>query len=59
MRWDEARGELYVHDVPEFTPVDEFAREYGDQLILSASTEYVDIPSDLVVTLHGVSSTLG
>ena len=55
VRWDDLCGELYVHDVPEFSNVDEFkdivaavAREYGDQLILSPSTAYVDIPSDVI-----------
>ena len=59
VRWDDLCGELYVHDVPEFSNVDEFqeivaavAREYGDQLILSSSTAYIDIPSDVIVALR-------
>src|SRR5690348_14688039 len=50
VRWDELKGELYVKDNPEFTPVADFnrivaavAREYGDELVLSASTAYVDL----------------
>jgi hypothetical protein len=50
------------HGVPavEFTPVTDFnrivsavAREYGDQLVLTASTAYVDLPSDTVAELRG------
>jgi hypothetical protein len=59
VRWDDLCGELYVHDVPEFSTVDEYkqivaavAREYGDQLILSPSTAYVDIPSDVKAALR-------
>jgi hypothetical protein len=59
VRWDDVCGELYVHDVPEFSNVDEFkeivaavAREYGDQLILSPSTAYVDVPSDVIAALR-------
>ena len=58
MRWDELCGELYVHDVPEFSTLDEFkqivavvARESGDQLVLAPSTVYVDIPSELIAAL--------
>jgi|SRR5580658_1669586 hypothetical protein len=59
VRWDDLCGELYVHDVPEFSTVDEYkqivaavAREYGDQLILSPSTAYVDVPSDVITALR-------
>jgi hypothetical protein len=59
VRWDDVCGELYVHDVPEFSTVDEFqqivaavAREYGDQLIFASSTAFVDIPSDVIVALR-------
>lgn len=59
VRWDEGSGELYVqHDAPG-TPLNEFklivaavAREYGDQLVLSPSTVYVDVPSDMVAALR-------
>ena len=44
---------------PEFSTVDEFkeiiaavSREYGDKLILSAGTVYVDIPSALIAALR-------
>jgi hypothetical protein len=54
-----------VYDAPEFSAVDEFklivaavAREYGDQLAMSASTEYVDIPTDVLAALRDVSSGL-
>jgi hypothetical protein len=56
VRWDDLAGELYVLDVPEFTPLDEFkqivsavACEYGDRLILSPSTVWVGVPSELGV----------
>jgi hypothetical protein len=59
VRWDDLCGELYVHDVPELSTFDEFrwivaavAREYSDQLILSPSTVYVDIPSDKIAALR-------
>jgi hypothetical protein len=59
VRWDALCGEFYVHDVPEFSTVDEFkeiiaavSREYGDKLILSAGTVYVDIPSELIAALR-------
>jgi hypothetical protein len=59
VRWDDLCGELYVHDVPEFSTLDEFtqiiaavAREYGDQLRLSPSTSYVDVPSDVINALR-------
>jgi hypothetical protein len=52
-----------VYDAPEFSAVDEFkliiaavAREYSDQLVLSASTEYADIPADVIAALRDVSS---
>jgi hypothetical protein len=58
VRWDELKGELYVKDNLEFTPVTDFnrivsavAREYGDELVLSASTAYVDLPNDIVTAL--------
>ena len=51
-----------MYDAPEFSAVDEFkqivaavAREYGDQLVLSASTEYADVPADVVAALRDVS----
>jgi hypothetical protein len=57
--WDELRTELYVRDALESSPVDEFkrivaavAREYGDHLILEASTLFVDIPSDTIAALR-------
>jgi hypothetical protein len=63
VRWDDLCGELYVHDVPEFSNADEFkeivaavAREYGDQLILSPSTAYVDIPRDVIASLRDRAS---
>jgi hypothetical protein len=59
VRWDGLCGEFYVHDVPEFSNVDEFkeiiaavSREYGDKLILSAATVYADIPSALIAALR-------
>ena len=59
MRWDGLCGELYVHDVPEFSTVDEFkqivtavAREYGDQLVLSSSTVYVGISSEVIAAFR-------
>jgi hypothetical protein len=59
VRWDGLCDELYVHDVPELSTVEEFAwivatvaREYGDQLILSPSTVYVDIPSETISALR-------
>jgi hypothetical protein len=59
VRWDGLCEELYVHDVPELSTVEEFARivatvacEYGDQLILSPSTVYVDIPSETISALR-------
>ena len=59
VRWDDLCGEFYVHDVPELSTVHEFrrivaavAREYSDQLILSPSTEYVDIPNDKIAALR-------
>ena len=59
MRWDGLCGEFYVHDVPEFSTVDEFkeivaavSREYGDKLILSAATVYLDIPIALIAALR-------
>jgi hypothetical protein len=59
VRWDGLCGELYVHDVPEFSTVDEFkqivtavAREYGDHLILSSSTVYVDISSEVIAAFR-------
>jgi len=59
VRWDGLCGEFYVHDVPEFSTLDEFkeivatvAREYGDELIFSASTVFVDIPNDLIAALR-------
>jgi hypothetical protein len=59
VRWDGLCGEFYVHDVPEFSTVDEFkeiiaavSREYGDKLILSAATVYVDIPNALIAALR-------
>jgi hypothetical protein len=59
VRWDDLCGELYVHDAPEFSTVDEFqqivaavAREYGDQLMLSSSTSYVAVPSDVITALR-------
>ncbi len=59
VRWDGLCGELYVHDAPEFSTVDEFqlivaavAREYGDQLVLSPSTVYVDISTDVIAALR-------
>jgi hypothetical protein len=59
VRWDDVTSELYVHVVSEFTLQDEFklmiaavAREYGDQLILSPATVYVDLPSDMVTALR-------
>jgi hypothetical protein len=55
VRWDGLCGELYVHDVPEFSNVDEFkqivaavASEYYDRLILSPATVFIDIPSDVI-----------
>jgi hypothetical protein len=58
VRWDDLCGELYVHDVPEFSTVDEFkqiiaavAREYADRLALAPSTVYVDLPSELIAAL--------
>ena len=57
--WDKSSGELYVRDCPEFTNVDEFrqivsavSREYGDQLTLSASTEFVNVPSDIIAAFR-------
>jgi hypothetical protein len=59
VRWDDLCGEFYVQDVPELSTVHEFtrivaavAREYSDQLILSPSTVYVDIPSDKIAALR-------
>jgi hypothetical protein len=59
VRWDGLCGEFYVHDVPEFSTLDEFkeiiaavSREYGDKLILSASTVFADIPSALITALR-------
>jgi hypothetical protein len=59
VRWDGLCGEFYVHDVPEFSTLDEFkeiiatvAHEYGDELIFSASTVFVDIPNDLIAALR-------
>jgi hypothetical protein len=63
VQWDVLCGELYVRDVPELSTVDEFrrivaavAREYSDQLILSPSTMYVDIPSDTIAALRGFAA---
>jgi hypothetical protein len=47
VRWDDLCGELYVHDVPEFSTVD----EYADRLALAPSTVYVDLPSELIAAL--------
>jgi len=59
VRWDGLCGEFYVHDVPEFSTLDEFkeiiaavSRRYGDKLILSASTVFVNIPSALIAALR-------
>jgi hypothetical protein len=59
VRWDELTGELYVLDVPEFTPVDEFkqiiravAREYRQQLIVSSTTVYIDVPPDMAASFR-------
>jgi hypothetical protein len=59
VRWDGLCGEFYVHNVPEFSSVDEFkeivaavSRDYGDKLILSEATAYVDIPSELIAALR-------
>jgi hypothetical protein len=58
VRWDDLCGELYVHDVPEFSTLDEFKQiiaavtcQYGEQLVLAPSTVYVDIPSELIAAL--------
>ena len=63
VQWDDLCGELYVHNVPDVTTLDEFKRilaavagEYGDQLILSPSTEYVDIPSGMIAALRVFSA---
>jgi hypothetical protein len=40
-------------DVDEFKEIiAAVSREYGDKLILSAATVYVDIPSDLIAALR-------
>jgi hypothetical protein len=59
VRWNDLCGELYVHDALEFSTVGQFkqivaavAREYGDQLVLSPSTLYVNIPSDVIAELR-------
>jgi hypothetical protein len=59
VRWDDLCGELYVYDAPKFSNVDEFkqivaavAREYDDRLVLSSSTVYVDIPSEVIAALR-------
>ena len=59
VRWDGLNGEFYVHEAPEFTPLDEFkqivaavAREYGETLIFSPSTVFVDVPSSLITALR-------
>jgi len=59
VRWDSLCGEFYVHDVPEFSTLDEFreiiaavACDYGDKLILSSATVYVDIPNALIAAMR-------
>ena len=54
-----------MQDVPEFTAVDEFkqivsavAREYGDQLTLSQSTAYVDMPHEIIAAIVRGSGTM-
>ena len=54
VRWDELSNELYVTG-DALTAIEEFrliisavAREHGDRLILSPSTAYVDVPSEMI-----------
>lgn len=58
VRWDSDNSELYVLAILVFDAVAELkqitlavAQEYGDELLLSSFTEYVDVPGDLVATL--------
>jgi hypothetical protein len=62
VRWDEHDAELYVEygdGVPDLTLVEDFrlivsavASEYADRLVLTPSTAFVGVPSELVAALH-------
>jgi hypothetical protein len=54
VRWDDLSRELYVTGDPELTEVEEFRliiravdSEHGDRLIVSPSTAFVDVPSEM------------
>jgi hypothetical protein len=62
--WDEINGEFYVRENPEPNPVDDFGRiaaalkrEYGEQLILSPTTSFVEIPSDMISVLRNSTTS--
>jgi hypothetical protein len=58
VRWDPESEELYVLEVSGFDAVADFkqiitavAQEYGDELLLSQGTVYVDVPVGMANTL--------
>jgi hypothetical protein len=66
VRWDEHEAELfvaYVGGVPDITLVEDFrlivsavAIEHGDRLVLSPSTTFVGVPSEVVALLRGMAT---
>jgi hypothetical protein len=66
VRWDERDAELYVEyadGVPDLTLVEDFrlivsavASEHGDRSVLSPSTAFVGVSSEVVAALHRMAN---
>jgi len=63
VRWDADKQELYMLEVPGFTPEREFnqiisavQREYGQNLLLTDSTVFAGIPALIVAAIRSLTN---